>query len=160
MRTLGIAVVFIFSLSFPVTNAGEQPFPDLSSLPVGFKFCPAPGADNTDFNCSYYAIDAQTGQLSRYVDGQPRQDLGPVDTEEKLLFVAPPVNVENRYVPYPGAAPQQPPAEFANSNHGYNPNRPQYPAYSQQQPHPGQQYANGNPPSKTNKRPAKRRFLR
>lgn len=125
MRTLGLTVLFTVSCLFSgqhQTLAGES-FPDLSSLPNGFRYCPAPGADNSEFNCSYYAIDAQTGQLSRYTDGQPRQDLGPVDMEEKILFVAPQVDVENKYVPVPGGMPQQPPAEFANSNHGYNPNK-------------------------------------
>lgn len=163
MRTLGFAVVLAAVVSVcGVAVAGERQLPDISSLPVGFKFCPAPGADNSDFNCSYYAIDAQTGVMSRYVDGQPKEDLGYVDTEEKVLFVAPQVDVENRYVPYPGAAPQQPPAAFANSDsdHGYNPNR--QPAYSPYQADTRQQYAQtAQKPRKQENRPAKkRRFLR
>lgn len=173
MRTLGLTLslaLAVFVISSNNIQAGER-LPNVASLPVGFRYCPAPGADNSDFNSSYYAIDAKTGQMSRYVDGQPRQDLEPVDTEEKLLFVAPTVNVENRYVPYPGAAPQQAPAEFANSYNGDNDTymrqqapQPQYqPPYPQQmqQPRPGEEYAHYGPrPDPNAKRPWWKKMLR
>lgn len=167
--TLSFAVS-LFVLGQTGAQAGER-LPDISALPNGFRYCPAPGANNTEFNSSYFAIDAQTGQMSRYVDGQPRQELEPVDTEEKILFVAPTINVENRYVPYPGAAPQQAPREFADSNHGYNPNRPQQypsqyppqqPGYSQpRQDYQQQEYAHHNPNGGPNpKRPWWKKVLR
>ncbi len=98
-------------------SAGQMPAlpppPNLSALPPGLKFCPAPGADNREFNSSYYAVDARTGEMTRYMDGVPRAEpFGPVDAEEQVLYVSPPISVENRYVPYPGAAPQEPPAAF------------------------------------------------
>ncbi|MDR1744796.1 MAG: hypothetical protein LBS30_03470, partial [Planctomycetota bacterium] len=40
------------------------------------------------------------------------EPFGPVDTGEQVLYVSPPISVENRYVPYPGAAPQMPPPAF------------------------------------------------
>lgn len=120
MRRFGLAVAaaaFLFAIHHGAAFAAqrqESPAPPaLSRLPVGFKYCPAPGADNRDFNSSYYATDARTGQTTRYVDGAPRAEpYGPVDTEEKVLWVSPPISVENRYVPYPGAAPQEPPPAF------------------------------------------------
>lgn len=114
------SAAFLFAACFGIAAfAGE--LPNVSSLPTGFRYCPAPGADNRDFNGSYYAVDARTGEMTRYMDGAPREEpFGPVDTEEKVLFVAPPISVENRYVPYPGAAPQEPPPEFRESNRERN----------------------------------------
>lgn len=126
MRTslfCGAALMFCFILcQMPVAVSGQfvapspspyPPLPNPGSLPVGLKFCPAPGADNREFNSSYYAVDARTGQMTRYMDGVPREEpFGPIDGREEVLFVAPPISVENRYVPYPGAAPQMPPPEF------------------------------------------------
>ncbi len=116
-----IAAAFLVVLlhSAPVA-AGQMrmpdappPMPNLSAFPPGLKFCPAPGADNSEFNSSYYAVDARTGEMTRYMDGAPRNEpFGPVDAEEQVLYVSPPISVENRYVPYPGAAPQEPPPAF------------------------------------------------
>lgn len=124
MRKFGLAVAsaaFLLVLHHGAACAGQwqeaPPPPNVSRLPVGFKYCPAPGADNRDFNSSYYAVDARTGEMSRYVDGAPRAEpYGPVDSEEKVLWVSPPISVENRYVPYPGAAPQEPPPEFRDGH--------------------------------------------
>lgn len=146
MRTLGMAVLVAMVLLTANRGLGGERLPNVSQLPVGFRYCPAPGADNSDFNNSYYAIDARTGQMSRYVDGQPHQDLEPVDTEEKVLFVAPPVNVENRYVPFPGGQAQQAPPEFANSMHGDNPEWQRQQAYHQQPMQPQQQPYYNQPP--------------
>lgn len=62
----------------------------------------------------YFAVDAKTGQMIKVhgMDGELDGWQGP-EEREQVLFVAPSVSMENRYVPYPGAAPQEPPQMFA-----------------------------------------------
>lgn len=146
----------LFALLLPVmfhssVFAGQPP--DLSSLPAGFRYCPAPWADNSEFNSSYFAVDARTGVMSRYVDGAPREELNaPVDETERVLYVSPPINVENRYVPpqhlannppYPGFQQRQPMQPAHGPNFG-EPMRYRQP----QQPQPDPAYAHTPPPQR------------
>jgi Cytochrome c biogenesis factor len=72
--------------------------------PPGAKFCPAPGANNTVFLDTHFGMDAKTGQVTAYTGTtHPNEVSNPPMTGEQVLFSAPPVSVENRYVPYPGA---------------------------------------------------------
>ncbi len=72
--------------------------------PPGAKFCPAPGTDNTVFLDTHFGMDAKTGQVTAYTGTvHPNDVTNPPMTGEQVLYVAPPISVENRYVPYPGA---------------------------------------------------------
>lgn len=101
---------FIFAavmLAAAGARAGQQL--DINSLTPGVKFCPAPGANNSEFMQSYFSVDARTGQMTRHDAGSPGVsiDLEP-PAEEQVLFVSPPISVENVYVPPPGGSPVPP----------------------------------------------------
>ncbi len=115
-------LVSVFVPCLAILLAGASPVwaqaapVDPNYCPPGAKFCPAPGADNNVFLDTYFGVDAQTGQVTRY-DSQthPTDAMGNVPAQERVLYVAPPVmSVENRFVPYPGAAPTTPPAYVQN----------------------------------------------
>ncbi len=72
--------------------------------PPGSKFCPAPGTNNTVFLDTHFGMDAKTGAVTAYKGTAHPNDVanGP-GTGEAVLYTSPPISVENRYVPYPGA---------------------------------------------------------
>ncbi len=164
LRKTGLACAVVL---FGIASAarGGQPI-NINALPAGTRFCPAPGADNSDFMQSYFAIDAQTGQMTRHGPDTPGIDMGPEPMgEEVVLFVAPPVSVESIYVPPPGGSPVPPrtmatgvlpqtrpqpqPVRYAAPQQTYPQQQQAYaqlaqPAYAQPQParpYPQQTYA-------------------
>lgn len=106
LLALSLAVV----LAGVVVNAGERR-PSSSPYPTGMRYCPAPWSDNSDFFDTHYGIDAKTGQMIAYKGNvHPDEINNPPGTGEKVLYVSPPISVENRYVP-PGSVqslPSQP----------------------------------------------------
>lgn len=141
MRKAGLAFAAVALVGAAAAHAG-QPI-NINSLPAGTRFCPAPGADNTEFMSSYFSIDARTGQMTRH-----DANSGPVGVtpepiaQEEVLFVSPPISVENVYVPPPGGS-AVPPQTHATGVYR-QPQRPQQPRQMQQrplrqQPYPQQQ---------------------
>lgn len=132
----GFAVVFL-ACAYAVAG---QPI-DINSMPAGTRFCPAPGADNSEFMQSYFSIDARTGRMTRH-----DPDSGPVGVtpepvaKEEVLFVSPPISVENVYVPPPGGPARPPRTRATGVLRQPAPQRQAYrPAPQRQQPRP-QQY--------------------
>ncbi len=111
---------------------------DINSLPSGARFCPAPWADNSEFMSSYFSIDARTGQMTRHDPGSGPVGVTPEPiAREEVLFVSPPISVENVYVPPPGG-PAVPPRTGATGT--VQPSRrPQPPQAYQPAPQPYRQ---------------------
>lgn len=110
MRKTVLACAVVAFACVPAAFAGQ---PANVPLPAGARFCPAPGADNSEFMGSYFSIDAQTGQMTRHDPGSAPIGVTPEPTaREEVLFVAPPISVENVYVPPPGG-PALPPRTMA-----------------------------------------------
>lgn len=112
---LAFSVAFILAAQAALFHQfvfSAEPF-DINSLPAGTRYCPAPGADNTPFMTAHFGIDAETGKITKY-EGTVHPDetpLPPEFSEEIVLYVSPPISVENIQVPYPGtSAPVPPPA--------------------------------------------------
>lgn len=107
---------FLFAVLFAANASGlAGQAPDLNSLPAGTRYCPAPGADNGAFMTAHFGVDAKTGEVRKYTGTvHPDEVEYEPSNEEVVLFVAPPISVENREVPWPtsmprpAAAPQQP----------------------------------------------------
>ncbi len=169
MRKAGPAfAVVMLAVTFALAG---QPI-DINSLPAGARFCPAPWADNNEFMSSYFSIDAQTGRMTRHDPGSGPVGMTPEPVaREEVLFVSPPISVENVYVPPPGgpAVPprtratgtvqqsrQPPPQAYSPMPQQYRqpppqqrpvpvqrPQQvyPQYTQYPQPQPYPPQAYA-------------------
>jgi hypothetical protein len=146
LRNAGL-VFAVICVSAAFARAGQPG--NVTPLPAGARFCPAPGADNAEFMSSYFSVDARTGRMTRH-----DADSGPVGVdlavpeEEVVLFVSPPISVENVYVPPPGG-PAAPPKTHATGAYRQPPRprqaarRPAYPrqpsaAYAQPRPQPGQ----------------------
>ncbi len=106
-----VLVACAFALIAQPGIAGEwssQPVASASVpyCPPGSKFCPAPGAapESVIPIDTHFGMDASTGQVTAYKGGvHPNDVANPPMTGEKVIYVSPPINVENRYVPYPGA---------------------------------------------------------
>lgn len=106
MRKAGLA--FAVALSACALVRAGQPV-DANSLPAGTRYCPAPWADNSEFMSSYFSVDARTGQMTRHDANSGPVGMTPEPpAEEEVLFVSPPISVENIYVPPPGG-PAVPP---------------------------------------------------
>ncbi len=153
MRKAGLAFAAVL-LAGAFARAG-QPI-DINSMPAGTRFCPAPGADNSEFMSSYFSIDARTGRMTRHDPNSGPVGMTPEPAaKEEVLFVSPPISVENVYVPPPGGPrvpPQtratgvilQPPAQRPQAYHPQPqqqaarpqayPQPPQRPVYAQPRP--------------------------
>ncbi|MCC8190728.1 MAG: tetratricopeptide repeat protein [Planctomycetes bacterium] len=104
-RTIALSLACAACLTLPAARTGEVAEGNPYYCPPGAKFCPVPGTDNTVFLDTHFGMDAQTGVVKAYTgtihpDEAPN---GPM-TGEELLFTAPPISVENRYVPRPGTS--------------------------------------------------------
>ncbi len=72
--------------------------------PPGAKYCPVPGRDNTVYLDTHFGMDAATGEIKAYKGTvHPDEVVNNLTTQEEQLYVSPPINVANRYVPYPGS---------------------------------------------------------
>ncbi len=91
---VAIAVVAVSGIIF----AGES-----KGLADGMRYCPAPWCDNSDFENSYFAIDASTGKMYKLSGNgiNSEEDMGTAVAQEEVLYVAPPISVQNIYVPNP-----------------------------------------------------------
>lgn len=106
--TIALAAVFVLG-SFQTGNAASS-----GGLEPGLKYCPAPWGDNAEFIDTHFGVDAKTGKVTKYTGTVHPDETGDFSSPgEQVLYVAPPVNVENRFVPPPGwegpppAAPQR-----------------------------------------------------
>ncbi len=79
----------------------------------GVKYCPVPGRNNSEFIDTHFGIDAKTGQLTKYTGTVHPDETGMAESSgEQVLYVAPPVSVENRYVPPAGSTSRTPPETY------------------------------------------------
>lgn len=119
MRNASFALVAFSALVFSQMHPADAGQYSMNPRTPGVKYCPAPGADNSEFLHSYWAVDAKTGEMTKVTATDHPSTPAGYDTnqqQEEVLFVAPNVSVENRYVPYPGAAAQEPPPAFRQAS--------------------------------------------
>lgn len=119
MRNIPVALFAVSALVLLQTVPSEAGQYSMDPRIPGVKYCPAPGADNSEFLHSYWAVDAKTGEMSKITATDHPTIPAGYDTnqqQEEVLFVAPNISVENRYVPYPGASAQEPPPEFRQAS--------------------------------------------
>ena len=99
--------ILIVSAAIPGTSAiaGQDVF--MNSRDPGVKYCPAPWCDNSEFIDTHFGVDAKTGAITKYTGTVHPDETGMASAAEpEVLYVSPPISVENRYVPPAGAAPQ------------------------------------------------------
>lgn len=108
MRNSSLAAV-VMALSVLFFNAsGQAASPNAQD--GGVRYCPAPWCDNSEFIDTHFGIDAKTGKVTKYTGTVHPDETGDLaGAGDQVLYVAPPLSVENRYVPHHGAAPQTPP---------------------------------------------------
>jgi hypothetical protein len=132
MRNAGLLCAAVLTVCATTARAG-QPV-NIQTLPDGARYCPAPWADNSEFMSSYFSVDARTGQMTRHDANSGPVGMTPEpEAKEEVLFVSPPISVENIYVPPPGG-PALPPQTRATGV--FRQPRQQQRAY----PRPQQQY--------------------
>jgi tetratricopeptide (TPR) repeat protein len=86
---------------FPILAAAD-PAPAAAYCPPGAKYCPAPGADNSIYLDTHFGLDAQTNEIRAYRGTvHPDEIPNPRPAGETVLYAAPPLSVENRFVPNP-----------------------------------------------------------
>ncbi|MCC8180925.1 MAG: hypothetical protein LIP23_08465 [Planctomycetes bacterium] len=100
MRKITIPALAATAL-FAVTVFGTTAIAAQSNgLEDGMRYCPAPWCDNSEFLDTHFGIDAKTGQMTKYTGTvHPDEIYGTNGPGEQVLFVAPPVDVQNRFVP-------------------------------------------------------------
>lgn len=101
---MGNSFSTFFVLGFVVTSiygsASAGQVRGGNGLDAGVKFCPAPWADNTIFLDTHFGVDAKTGEITKYTGTvHPDEELNGPGQGEQVLFVAPPISVENKFVP-------------------------------------------------------------
>ncbi|MCC8180616.1 MAG: tetratricopeptide repeat protein, partial [Planctomycetes bacterium] len=98
---LALSAFFAFFITFSGTTDALAAEPgDPYYCPPGAKFCPAPGSDNVTFLDTHFGVDARTGQMTAYTGTQhPTEVRDRIQTNETVVYTAPQISVENRFVP-------------------------------------------------------------
>lgn len=93
-------VVPVFFLAIFAERGSAGQTVDMNSFQAGMRYCPAPWGDNREFLDSHYGVDAKTGELRKYTGTVHPDEIGDLSqSEEVLLYVAPNISAESRYVP-------------------------------------------------------------
>lgn len=113
--------------------AGQQV--DINSFQAGMRYCPAPWGDNREFLDTHYGVDAKTGEMKKYSGSVHPDEVGDsTQSKEVLLYVAPSINAESRYVPPEqafGRSQAPAPASRAPQQTYQAPRQPSYPQNQQ-----------------------------
>ena len=164
LRKAGLVVAVVMLAGMAAVRAG-QPI-DINSLPAGTRYCPAPWADNSEFMSSYFSVDVKTGVMTRHDSNSGPVGVTPEpQAKEQVLYVSPPISVENVYVP-PRGGPARPPQTMATGVVGQGPQARQrqmrQPAYPQQPrqayPQPAQSYQQPYPQQAQNYSPQQQNY--
>lgn len=87
-------------LAFLLLTGAASAAQKASPYPQGMRYCPAPWCDNSDFLDTHFGMDAKTGKVYAYKGSvHPDEIANPPGGGEVVLYSAPPISVENKYVP-------------------------------------------------------------